>query len=177
MGVKDAEKLAEKFNSYNIPVRLVPLNGAHGRGLLEKADWDLMIDLRRPDLPSPEMWLGRFLDSRSSVMGNPARYENQDANDYINEMNVVSAADRAITLRRLAMLATEDKPYVMLYQKLVPMVVDRRLLDLRPHPMWVEVWPIEETNLDPFKQTPQVEVQVAPAPVREFDHPVAEPYE
>ncbi|MDR2387880.1 MAG: ABC transporter substrate-binding protein [Deltaproteobacteria bacterium] len=177
LGLKDAEKLAEKLSTYHIPVRLVPLNGAHGRALLEKADWDLMIDFRRPDLPSPEMWLGRFLDSRSSVSGNPARFENQEANDYIVEMEVISSADRAISLRRLAMLATQEKPYVMLYQKLIPMVVDQRLAALRPHPMWVEVWPIEETNLDPFKASPTVEVQVKPPPVRDFDHPVAEPYE
>jgi hypothetical protein len=123
------------------------------------------------------MWLGRFLDSRSSVMGNPARFENQDANDYITEMNLASPADRALTLRRLAMLATQEKPYVMLYQKLVPMVVDQRLAALRPHPMWVEVWPIEDTNLDPFKGGPKVEIQAAPPPVRDFDHPVAEPWE
>jgi hypothetical protein len=179
-GKTDAEKLAEKFAAYHIPVRLAPLTGAHGKGILEKADWDILIGFRRPEFPSPEMWLGRFLDSRASVAGNPARFENRDADSYIQELNVVPPADRALILRRLAMLATQEKPYVMLYQKLIPMAVDPRLEKLRPHPMWPEAWPIEETNLDPFRNSTAAPtgppVEVGPL-IKGFDDPVAEPYE
>jgi peptide/nickel transport system substrate-binding protein len=179
-GRADAEKLAKKLLSYHLPVRLVPLSGSHGQGLLEKVDWDLMIGFRRPEFPSPEMWLGRFLDSRSSVAGNPARYANPEADIYIKELETVNIQDRSVTLRRLAILATQDKPYVMLYQRLIPMVVDPRLEKLRPHPMWPEVWPVEDTNLDPFKNEPKspppVEVETGPL-IKDFDDPVAEPYE
>jgi ABC-type transport system substrate-binding protein len=178
-GRVDAEKLAEKMAVYGLTVRLVPLTGSHGQGILEKADWDLFLDFRRPEFPSPEMWLGRFLDSRSSVMGNPARFESQEADTYIGELNTVSLQDREVTLRRLAMLATQEKPYAMLYQKIVPMVVDKRLESLRPHPMWPEVWPIEGSNLDPFKaQPPSSSPPVVVGPlIKGFDDPVAEPYE
>ncbi|MDR0621415.1 MAG: ABC transporter substrate-binding protein [Deltaproteobacteria bacterium] len=179
-GKADAERLAERYSAFNIPVRLVPLTGAHGKGILEKADWDLLIDFRRPEFPSPEMWLGRFLDSRSSVAGNPARFENQDADAYINELNLATPADRDMTLRRLAMLATQEKPYVMLYQRLIPLAVDPRLETLLPHPMWPEVWPVEATNLDPFRNSPAAPagppVEVGPL-IKGFDDPVAEPYE
>ncbi|MDR2366636.1 MAG: ABC transporter substrate-binding protein [Deltaproteobacteria bacterium] len=176
---RDAETLAEALAKHNLPVRLVPLSGAHGQGLLEKADWDLLIDFRRPEFPSPEMWLGRFLDSRSSVAGNPARYSSPEADAIIAELNVAPPAERPVTLRRLATLATQDRPYVMLYQRLIPMAVDPRLQNLRPHPMWPEVWPIEATNLDPFKNAPKAPpptVEIGPL-IKGFDDPVAEPYE
>jgi ABC-type transport system substrate-binding protein len=178
-GRKDAEKLATKLTGYHLPIRLVPLTGAQGQGIIEKADWDLLIDLRRPELPSPEMWLGRFLDSRSSVFSNPARFSSQDADGFIADLNTINKQDRDVTLRRLAMLATEEKPYVMLYQKLIPIVVDPRLENLRPHPMWPEVWPIEESNLDPFKnEAKSLPPPVATVPlIKDFDDPVAEPYE
>jgi peptide/nickel transport system substrate-binding protein len=178
-GRADAEKLAAKLNSYNLPVRLVPLTGSHGQGILEKADWDLLIDFRRPELPSPEMWLGRFLDSRSSVYGNPANFNSPEADTLIRQLDSVITRDREVTLRRLAMLVTEKKPYVMLYQRQVPLVVDARLEKLSPHPMWPEVWPIEATNLDPFKnepKSPPPQVETTPL-FKDFDDPVAEPYE
>jgi hypothetical protein len=155
------------------------MKGAHGHGLLEKVDWDIFIDFRRPEYPSPEMWLGRFLDSRSSVAGNPARFSNSEADEYISELSVTRGLERDTALRRLAMLAMLEKPYVMLYQKLIPLTVDFRLAGLRPHPMWPEVWPIEETNLNPFKNEPKnrdIPVIVGPL-IKGFDDPVAEPYE
>jgi peptide/nickel transport system substrate-binding protein len=178
-GRADAEKIAQKLAGYNIPVRPVPLTGAHGQAILEKLDWDLLIDFRRPDFPSPEMWLGRFLDSRSSVAGNPARFESQDADQFIRELSTAVGLDRDTILRRLAMLATQEKPYVMLYQKTIPLLVDPRLANLRPHPMWPEVWPIEATNLDPFRNEPGTkEIPVVVGPLfQNFDDPVAEPYE
>jgi ABC-type transport system substrate-binding protein len=178
-GREDAEKLAAKLSAYNLPVRLVPLQGSHGQGLLEKADWDLLIDFRRPELPSPEMWLGLFLDSRSSVRGNPARFSSAEADGLIGELNTTVRRDREVALTRLATLAAQDKPYVMLYQRMVPLAVDPRLQGLRPHPMWPEVWPIDETNLDPFKPAPRVPEPAAPAGplIKDFDDPVAEPYE
>jgi hypothetical protein len=177
-GRQDAEKLAAKLAAHHLPVRLVPLTGAHGQGLLEKADWDLMVDFRRPEFPSPEMWLGRFLDSRSSVAGNPARFSSRDADDYITGLDTTVRQEREAALRRLAMLAAQERPYVMLYQRLIPMAVDPRLEALRPHPMWPEVWPVEATNLDPFKVAPASRPAPPAGPLfKEFDDPVAEPYE
>jgi ABC-type transport system substrate-binding protein len=125
------------------------------------------------------MWLGRFLDSRSSVAGNPARYSEGQADGLIANLETVNKQERDMTLRRLAILATEQRPYVMLYQRLIPIAVDQRLASLRPHPMWPEAWPIDETSLDPFKGVkPPDPPPVPQQPLfQDFDDPVAEPYE
>jgi ABC-type transport system substrate-binding protein len=179
-GHSDAELLAQKLRQYGLPVRVVPLDGSHGQLLLEKVDWDLFLDSRRPEFPSPEMWLARFVDSRSSISGNPGMFSDAQADNIIAELNTSDRRQRSNALRRLAALAMNQKPIVLLYQKSVAMLVDERLKDLRPHPMWPEVWPVELTNLDPFKpKAPGPPVVLVPqTPLfKEFDDQVAEPYE
>ncbi|MDR0355379.1 MAG: ABC transporter substrate-binding protein [Deltaproteobacteria bacterium] len=179
-GRADAELLAQKLSAYGLSARLVPLTGAHGQGLLEKADWDLLLAFRQPDIPSPEMWLGRFLDSRASVASNPARFSSPQADGLIAELDAVDRRAREMSLRRLALLAMDQKPYVMLYQKMTPVLADVRLQGLRPHPMWPYVWPVDETNLDPFRgfSRPAPPPPPASEPLfKDFDDPVAEPYE
>ncbi|MDR1657376.1 MAG: ABC transporter substrate-binding protein [Deltaproteobacteria bacterium] len=178
-GRQDAEILAASLSAGGLSVRLVPLSGNHGRGILEKRDFDLLLDRRRPWLPSPEMWLGGFLDSRSSIDGNPAGFTDSAADSLIAEMSTVDRAERDRVLKRLTNLALDQRPYKMIYQKPLNIVVDQRLAGLKPHPMWPEVWPVESVNLDPFK--PKVQVLVPEPPqgplIKSFDHPVAEPYE
>jgi peptide/nickel transport system substrate-binding protein len=178
-GRSDAEKLQAAMAGLGLPARIVPVSGAHGQALMEKADWDLLLDWRRPQLPSPEMWLGGFLDSRSSVASNPGRYDDPDADRLVEEMGASDRQERARVMRRLALLALDKRPYVMLYQKPLALFADKRLSGVAPHPMWPEAWPIESTNLDPFKKTapPQAPSEPAGPLIPGFDHPVAEPWE
>jgi peptide/nickel transport system substrate-binding protein len=178
-GRADAEKLSEAMRGLGLSARPIPLSGAHGQSILEKADWDLLLDSRRPQLPGPEMWLGGFLDSRSSVQGNPARYDDPEADSLIGEMGASDRQEKARVIRRLSHLALDKRPYVMIYQKPLALFADKRLSKLAPHPMWPEVWPVEATNLDPFRPAAP-----APAPAEPqgplipgFDNPVAEPWE
>jgi ABC-type transport system substrate-binding protein len=175
----DAERLAEKLIAFGLPIRTVPLKGNHGQGLLEKRDFDLYLGSRRPWLPSPELWLGGLLDSRSSFNSNPAGFSDYETDDLIAELSTPDRQERSRVLRRLAIMAQEKHPYVMLYQKEVKIVIDRRLSGISPHPMWPEVWPIDLVSLDPFKaKPPPVEIVTPKGPLIEgFDHPVAEPYE
>jgi ABC-type transport system substrate-binding protein len=179
LGAGDAEKLAAKLGEFGMTARPVPLRGAHGRGILEKADWDLLLGFRRPEIPSGEMWLGLFLDSRVSVDGNPARFESEQADGLLAELEAAPDHEKNTVLRRLAILAAEQRPYVMLYQRVIAAAVDRRLETLAPHPMWPEVWPVDDTSLDPFRGgRPQPRPQAQETPLfQDFDDPVAEPYE
>ena len=178
-GRTDAEKLQAAMRDFGLSARTVPLAGAHGQGLFEKADWDLLLDWRRPQLPGPEMWLGGFLDSRGTIAVNPARYDDPDADRLIEELGASDRQERARTVRRLAILALDKRPYVMLYQKPLALLVDKRLSGLFPHPMWPEVWPVDSTNLDPFKSPapPQAPSEPAGPLIPGFDNPVAEPCE
>jgi hypothetical protein len=126
------------------------------------------------------MWLGRFLDSRSSIQGNPASFSHGDAEQLISELNSAVLNDRHSALRRLSALALEQKPYVMLYQKTLKFLIDKRLKGLLPHPMWPEVWPIQATNLSPFRGQPQSQAppdEPQQPLFKDFADPVAEPYE
>ena len=178
-GRGDAEKLQAALSGLGLSVRLVPISGAHGQGILEKADWDLLIDWRKPELPGPEMWLGGFLDSRSSVASNPARFNDSEADGLIAELGAPDRQERDRVVGRLARLALDRRPYVMLYQKPLAILADKRLSSVTPHPMWPEAWPIESTNLDPFKPAAPASAPVEPAGplIPGFDHPVAEPWE
>ncbi|MDR1545853.1 MAG: ABC transporter substrate-binding protein [Deltaproteobacteria bacterium] len=176
-GRPDAEKLAAKLREHGLTVNLIALQGAYGRGILEKADWDLMLDWRRPALPSPEMWAGGFLDSRASIVGNPAGFSSGEADRLIAEFpSPDQQAERVRILRQLERLALEQTPYVMLRLRPAAFVVDRRLENLRPHPMWPDVWPLDSVNLDPFKAAPPPALP-EPEKVMDFDEPVAEPWE
>jgi peptide/nickel transport system substrate-binding protein len=178
-GRSDAEVLASKLSAHGLAVRLVPLSGAHGQGILEKGDWDMLLDFRRPEYPSPEMWLGGFLDSRATIKSNPARFNDSQVDQLIEGLSTQNNMTRESLLRRLNVYALEKRPYVMLYQKTFDMLIDKRLSNIRPHPMWPQVWPIEQINLDPFKAQPKVKAPEAPSVplIQSFDHPVAEPYE
>ena len=178
-GRPDAEKLQKALSAKGLSVSLTPLSGAHGEGILEKADWDLLIDFRRPEIPGPEMWLGGFLDSRGSIRANPAGFSDPDADRLIGEMGTSDRAERERVVRRLAILALDKRPYVMLYQKPLGLYLDKRLGRLSPHPMWPEAWPVDMTSLDPFKPAAKEDPPPAPAGplIPGFDHPVAEPWE
>jgi ABC-type transport system substrate-binding protein len=179
-GRLDAERLQRALAAHHLPARLVPLAGAHGQGLMEKADWDLLLDWRRPALPSQEMWIGGFLDSRSSIRSNPAGFNDSETDRLIAEMETTDRTERGRVVRRLAIVALSKRPYVMLYQRPAAILADPRLASLAPHPMWPEVWPVEASNLDPFRSgSPAPAEPIGPAGplIPGFDHPVAEPWE
>ncbi|MDR2455561.1 MAG: ABC transporter substrate-binding protein [Deltaproteobacteria bacterium] len=178
-GRADAETLAGAMRGLGLSARPVPLSGAHGQAILEKADWDLLLDNRRPQLPGPEMWLGGFLDSKSSVVSNPARYDDSEADSLISEMGASDRQEKARVVRRLSHLALDKRPYVMIYQKPLALLVDKRLSKLAPHPMWPEVWPVEATSLDPFRPAAPASLPAEPQGplIPGFDNPVAEPWE
>jgi peptide/nickel transport system substrate-binding protein len=173
----DAEKLARAFGAFDIPVNIVPLIGEAGRALAESADYDLWLDSRAPTIPSPEMWLGQFLESKAAGRGNPAYFQNRAADELITGFRGSLARDqRERKIGDLDLLAVKEAPYAFLYQKSVKFLVDRRLAKQKTHPMWPTVWPIVETNLNPFKDVRTK--PPAPEPlVREFNETVAEPWE
>ncbi|MDR2140314.1 MAG: ABC transporter substrate-binding protein [Deltaproteobacteria bacterium] len=174
----DAESLQRVFLANNIPVNLIPLNGQAGRAWLETGDYDLLLDSRAPQIPSPEMWLGRFLESSAAGRGNPAFFANHQADELIQGFRSAPArAQREQKVGELAALAERESPYAFLYQKSLRFLVDKRLAELKPHPMWPETWPIGQVNLHPFRETHPPKVE-RPAPeVREFNELVAEPWE
>ncbi|MDR1045428.1 MAG: ABC transporter substrate-binding protein [Candidatus Adiutrix sp.] len=159
----DARLIADTLAAQGLSVNIVTLDGAQGRLTLESGDYDLLLDTRSPDIPSADMWLGRFLDSTSSADGNPAFFQAPGADQLIGEIvNTVGRSgdgprdiirlesERAAKLAQLAEIARAEVPYVFLYQVERPLVVDVRLMGLNPHPVWPEVWPIDQTNLRPF---------------------------
>jgi hypothetical protein len=125
------------------------------------------------------MWLGGFLDSRASIRSNPAGFKDPEADRLIGEMGGPDRAERERVARSLALMALDRRPYVMLYQRPLALLNDRRLSGLAPHPMWPEAWPVDSTNLDPFKpEAPQAPPDPTTGPlIPGFDHPVAEPWE
>ena len=144
----DAQKIAATLAPYKIAVNLIPLEGATGKKIIEEGDYDFFLDTRRADLPSAEMWLGRFMDSRSSRNGNPSLFKNSEADALVDEITLtLSGRERLDKVARLAELCLDESPYAFLYQLEKNMVVDRRLEKLEPHPMWPEVWPLDQSSL------------------------------
>lgn len=159
----EARLIAEALGRYGLPVGLVALQGDEGRRLFEAGQYDLYLGSRSPDIPSPDMWLGRFLDSTSTVDGNPAFFQHPRADRLIGDIvNTVGRpgdgpgeyrqleADRAGKVAELAELARTEAPYVFLYQLEQSALVDARLAHLSPHPLWPEVWPVDQAGLKPY---------------------------
>jgi peptide/nickel transport system substrate-binding protein len=180
---RDAAYLCERFHAMGVPVNAVPLQGRQGDGILERGDYDMYLGTRHPEIPSPEMWLGKFLDSKASVNSNPARYKNAVADGQIADFDASQPKpERDNRVKALASLAGRERPYVLLYQMQLAYLADRRLADVSPHPMWPLYWPIERVNLSPFRQGIPQGPKPPPEPpkpeaVRDFDEPVAEFYE
>ncbi len=159
----EARRIAEALAGCGLAVDIQPLTDERGCQMLEDGDYDLLLDTRTPDIPSADMWLGQFLDANSSAGGNPAFFNHPRARQLIAEIadTVGQGNDGPQELRRLdterankvaqlAEIARDEVPYLFLYQIERPLVVDVRLTDQEPHPMWPEVWPISETSLKPF---------------------------
>jgi peptide/nickel transport system substrate-binding protein len=173
----DAEKLQTAFLVARVPVNLIPLLGQAGRAILETGDYDLLLGSRWPSIPSPEMWLGQFLESTAAGRGNTAYFHNPQADEMIRGFRASPArSERERKVAELAKLAEKESPYAFLGQKSIRLLVDNRLANLKTHPRWPEVWPILKTNLNPFRETKVKKVEPEP-PVREFDELVAEPWE
>ncbi|MDR1085303.1 MAG: ABC transporter substrate-binding protein [Deltaproteobacteria bacterium] len=173
----EAEKLQAQFSKYGLPVNVIPLTGQAGQGILESGQYDLYLGRRRPEIPSPEMWLGRFLDSKSAGRGNPAYFAREAADSLLGEIRAsLPRAQREQKLGELEVLAERERPYVFLSQLGVRFLVDRRLAGLKTHPMWPTVWPISLANLNPFRDT-RTKKTPEPVRVREFNEQVAEPWE
>ena len=156
----EARLIADALGRYGLRIDLLALEGAEGRRIFESGQYDLYLGTRSPDIPSPDMWLGRFLDSTSTVDGNPAFFQHPRADRLIGDIvNAVGKAgdgpgelrlleaDRAVKIGELAELARTEAPYAFLYQLERPTLVDVRLGKLSPHPLWPEVWPIDQAGL------------------------------
>jgi peptide/nickel transport system substrate-binding protein len=173
----EAERLAQILWGLKIPVNLVPLKGQAGQAVAESGGYDLWLGSRSPEIPSPEMWLGRFLESESAGRGNTANFKNREADELIKGFRASAPLDqREKRVGELDVLAEKEAPYVFLYQKTVRFLADPRLANQKPHPMWPETWPIGEANLHPFKDV-RTRKPDPPPLVREFDETVAEPWE
>ncbi|MDR2200354.1 MAG: ABC transporter substrate-binding protein [Deltaproteobacteria bacterium] len=180
---RDAVYLSERFQAAGVPVNAVPLKGSQGNGIAEKGDYDLYLGTRHPEIPSSEMWLGKFLDSRAGTLANPSRYKNPQADRQIDGFDASSTRpERENRVKTLAALAGRERPYVLLYQEELLFLADRTLSDVSPHPMFPLSWPLDKVNLNPFrKSVPEgpkpPPAEPGPEPVRDFDEPVAEFYE
>ena len=160
--VEDAVLIAQTLTAYGFSVNLVRLDGENGRKIMESGDYDLFLGTQTPHIPAADMWLGRFLDAGSPAESNPAFFNNSQVNQLIaeiadtvgkpndgpNDIRRVEA-ERARSLASLAEIAMMESPYVFLYQTSRSMVVDERLANLRPHPVWPEIWPLDQSNITP----------------------------
>jgi len=169
----DARIIQAALAAHGLAVELQPLGAAHWRRARDNGQYDLLLDTRTPEIPTADLWLGRFISSNSSPEGNPAFFEHQGADRLLDELaQTVTASPedsramgqrrladrRAQILAELAHLAASEAPYVFLYQLERLMVVDERLDQplraheeaLAPHPFWPEVWPLGLTNLRPL---------------------------
>ena len=169
----DARTIQAALAARGLAVKLQPLNEAQWRQIREKGQYDLLLDTRTPEIPTADLWLGRFMSSISSPEGNPAFFEHQGADRLLEELAQAVLANpddsRALSQKRLAdrraqiladlaRLAASEAPYVFLYQQERLIVVDERLdqppraqeSTLAPHPFWPEVWPLNLTNLRPL---------------------------
>jgi ABC-type transport system substrate-binding protein len=173
----DAEKIAAALYDKGIPVNLTPLIGQAGRAIMETGAYDLYLGSRAPVIPSPEMWLGQFLEAKGAGSGNLANFRSSGAEEIIQGFRASLPKDqRERKVGDLAALAEKEAPYAFLYQAGVRFLADRRLAAQKTHPMWPEVWPILSVNLNPLKPAKPVKVEPKEE-VREFNELVAEPYE
>ena len=160
---EDAELIVKALSSHGFTIKVIILDGAAGRQIMESGSYDFLLDDRVADIPAADVWLGRFMDSTSSVDGNPAFFQNGRANQLIADIvgTVGRPEDgpaeikrlemeRANKLADLALIAATEAPYAWLYQLDRPLVTDVRLKDKIPHPQWPEVWPIDSADLRPF---------------------------
>jgi peptide/nickel transport system substrate-binding protein len=178
----DARWLASRWGALGAPVNVAPLAGSSGKGIMEREAYDMYLGTRHPEIPSPEMWLGRILDSRAGVFSNPARYSDPSSDNRIDSFDAsLSRPEREGRVKSLASYASQQRPYVLLYQRDETVVADRRLSNVTPHPMWPLYWPFERIDLNPFRagvrppDPPAPPVPPAPEPVRDFDETVFEP--
>jgi peptide/nickel transport system substrate-binding protein len=175
--LEDARALAAVFLEHKVPTNLVPLTGSAGKGIMERGDYDMYLGTRHPEIPSSEMWLGRFLDSRAGVESNPARFNDPSADSRIDNFDAsLSRPERETRLKSLATLASNLNPYVILYQFEVPFLLDDRIENFRPHPMWPAAFPFDEITVNPFGAAPPAKEEV-PLPPDDFDETVFEFYE
>ncbi|MDR1165207.1 MAG: ABC transporter substrate-binding protein [Deltaproteobacteria bacterium] len=180
----DAETLAAKFHALGVPTNLAPLNGAAGQGIMEKGDYAFYLGKRIPEIPSSEMWLGRFLDSRARTESNPAHFKDPVVDSQIDAFDAaLPRPEREARVKAVATLAGRARPYVLLYQENALFVADKRLGDLTPHPMWPLYWPFDKINLNPFRRgardasPPADPAPSAPEPTLDFAETVAEFFE
>lgn len=184
--MEDAIIIAQTLIAYGFSINMVSLDGEKGRQIMENGDYDLFLGTRTPKIPSADMWLAGLLDATSSAESNPAFFNHGRANQLIAEIAAAVGRpedgpndirrverERAGLLADLAEIAVIESPYVFLYQLWQPMVIDERLTNLRPHPMWPEVWPLDQTNLvtaslksgvNPTGKRPAAQAQT-PAPI------------
>jgi peptide/nickel transport system substrate-binding protein len=180
----DARLLADRFHELDVPVNVLTLAGSAGKGIMEREAYDMYLGTRHPEIPSPEMWLGRFLDSRAGVASNPARYADPAADSRIDGFDAsLARPEREGRVKSLASYAYQARPYVLLYQLDETVLADRRLSNVTPHPMWPLYWPFERIDLNPFRagvprpDPPSPPVPPVTEPVRDFDETVFEPFE
>ncbi|MDR2945668.1 MAG: ABC transporter substrate-binding protein [Candidatus Adiutrix sp.] len=162
---RDAAAVIAALSPYGFQINLLTLDGAKLRQVMETGDYDLYLGSRAVDIPSADMWLGRFLDPAATVDGNPALFRDRQAGQLIVDINGLVGQpgdgpqelaaldrDRAIKVAALADIARTEAPYVFLYQLESSMVVDERLANsaARPHPMWPDIWPLDNLDLSPF---------------------------
>ncbi|UQZ89633.1 hypothetical protein C4J81_10600 [Deltaproteobacteria bacterium Smac51] len=164
----DARLIRDTLAPYGIILDVVSLEGALGRQIVETGDFDLYLDTRRADIPSADMWLGRFMDGTSSIGGNPAFFNDEKAARLVQEISNLAGQpddgpndllrvenERAVMVAELAEIAMIEAPYVFLYQlettlvmdEMVKLWVNKKIEDGLTHPMWPDIWPIDQTIL------------------------------
>ncbi|MDR1922188.1 MAG: ABC transporter substrate-binding protein [Candidatus Adiutrix sp.] len=158
----DAAAIRDALSPHGLPLSLTPLTGSAGRRIIEEGDYDLLLGTASPEIPAPDLWLGRFLDSTASVDGNPARFKNSRADQLIAEIAGAVGnegdgpgelrlleMDRAAKLAELAEIAALEAPYAFLYSLEKDLALDERLVGITLNPMWPTVWPLAASNLAP----------------------------
>ncbi len=159
--LKDAQLIAKTLDKVGVTCQI--MTGSQAQALLVRGEYDLLLASRKPEIPSADMWLGSLLDSQSSASGNPAFFRSQPVDQLItNIVNTVGQAgdgpndvfrverERADKLTQLLDVLEAEAPYLFLYQLHETQLIDARLSDMGPHPMWPEVWPVDQIGLKPF---------------------------
>ena len=159
----EAALIAEVLSAAGLKMQIKAVEGENLGRILNSGDYDFFLDTRTTDIPSPDMWLGRFLDSTSTVDGNPAHFSNARVDGLIDEIvNSIGQAgdgpadlarikkEQALKISDLAEIASVEVPYVFLYSLEKRLMIDVRLAGIVPHPQWPEVWPLDQVDLKPF---------------------------